>query len=178
MNMVLDPFCEYCDLKNTGIDLAFCPEEDAIHILEDCSSFTSVRIGHFEDFKTNLEDILHQKIQLTTALQRIEKFFEKSGCSTKGPKKLFVSQVPFCGWDLLFVPSITLYILYSTRGIHFQSGRSRPLCRSVRLREMANIAVTSADIQLNLLTSLTCTACSFIPPPLQKGRMVFSNLLN
>ena len=106
MNMVLDPFCEYCDLKNTGIDLAFCPEEDAIHILEDCSSFTSVRIGHFEDFKTNLEDILHQKIQLTTALQRIEKFFEKSGCSTKGPKKTFC------------VPGSLLWLGFALRAQH------------------------------------------------------------
>ena len=34
--MVLDPLCEYCDLQNTGIEPAFCPEEDAIPILEDC----------------------------------------------------------------------------------------------------------------------------------------------
>ena len=80
MNMALDPLCEYCDLQNTGIDPAFCPEEDAIHIFEDCPSFTLLGLGHFEDFKINLEDILNQKSPLTT------KFFIKSGCFTKEPK--------------------------------------------------------------------------------------------
>ena len=76
--MTLDLLCEYCDLQNTGIDPAFCPEEDAIHIFEDCPSFTLLRIGHCEDFKINLEDILlNQKSPLTTTLKRIAKFFIK-----------------------------------------------------------------------------------------------------
>ena len=72
-------------------------------------------------------------------------------------------QAPSWGWALLFVCSITLYIMYSTRVIYFQSGRTRPPCGSVRWREMAHIAFSSADIRLNLLTSLTCTAVCLKP---------------
>ena len=81
-------------------------------------------------------------------------------------------QAPSWGWALLFVPSITLYIMYSTRGIYFQSGRTRPPCGSVRRREMAHIAFSSADIRLNLLTSLTCTAVC-LKPGAREGSCVY-----
>ena len=82
MNMALGPFCGYCGLQNTGIHPVSCPEEDTIHILEDCPSFTLLHIGHFEVFKTNLEDILNQKLTLTTIFKR----FAKSCKSVASPK--------------------------------------------------------------------------------------------
>ena len=72
MNMALYPFREYCDLQNTDIDPAFCPEEDVIHILEDCPSFSLLHIGHFEVVKINLEDILNQKIPLNNSRKNCE----------------------------------------------------------------------------------------------------------
>ena len=90
MNTAPNPFCEYCDLENSGIDPAFCPEVRGrcnSH-LENCP----VPIIHIathrtlEDFKINLEEILNRRLQLSTTLKIIAKFFAKLGCFTKQPK--------------------------------------------------------------------------------------------
>ena len=62
---------------------------------------------------------------------------------------------------------ITLYILYSSKGIYFLSGMTRPPCGSVRWRKMAYIAVSSAFLRHNLLISLTRTAVCLKPGALE-----------
>ena len=41
INMALDPLCGYFDLQNASMDPAFCPEENALHILEELPNIYS-----------------------------------------------------------------------------------------------------------------------------------------
>ena len=86
MNMETNPLCEYCDLENSGIDPVFCPDETAMHILEDCSAFSILRINHFQEFKLNFEELVNSKTPLITTLHEIVKFFKRTGCFEKIPR--------------------------------------------------------------------------------------------
>ena len=86
MNMALDPLCEYCDLQNSGVDPTFCPNETAIHILEDCPAFSLLIIYHFHEYKINMEQLINSKTPLKTNLHRIAKFFTRARCFTKVPR--------------------------------------------------------------------------------------------
>ena len=81
-----NPLCEYCDLENSGIDPVFCPDETAMHILEDCSAFSILRINHFQEFKLNFEELVNFKTSLITTLHEIVKFFKRTGCFEKIPR--------------------------------------------------------------------------------------------
>ena len=86
MNMALDPLCEFCNLQSLGIDPAFCPEETAMHILEECPAFSLLRIHYFEEFHTTFGKILDIKTSLPTILGKIAKFFIKIACFSRTPK--------------------------------------------------------------------------------------------
>ena len=88
IKMATDPLCEFCDLQNTGINSEFCPKETAMHILEDCPSFTTHRMEIFKgEYRITLKEILNRpKIPLITSLQHIARFFKKTKCLSKPPK--------------------------------------------------------------------------------------------
>ena len=86
--MATDPLCEFCDLQNTGINAELCPEETAMHILEDCPSFTTHRMDFFKgEYRITLNEILNRpKTPLITSLRHIARFFKKTKCLSKPPK--------------------------------------------------------------------------------------------
>ena len=156
MNMALDPLCEYCDLQSSGLDPVFCPDETAIHILEDCSAFSLLRIHHYQNFKLNLEDLINSKTPLSTTLNKMATFSKRAGCFKKtrftepiSPRRwsLQVLWTHFQSWVLHFVPTAqhnttSTSCRCSTEGLFFQFKRSRPLIGSAGRREMIHIIIS------------------------------------
>ena len=86
--METNPLCEHCDLQNSEIDPVFCPDETAMHILEDCSEFSMLRINYFQEFKLNFEELVNSKTPLLTTLHKKVKFFKRTGCFKKSQDSL------------------------------------------------------------------------------------------
>ena len=58
--MALDPLCELCKLQSIGIDPAFCPEETAIHLFEECPAFSILKRVIPYIFYTNASGLLNK----------------------------------------------------------------------------------------------------------------------